>query len=111
MSCLLASGCASYLIRSGEPEGVGNAGQHYRHNSTSILAPTGFSSDGPGFNTRDTCRSGDLTEVEMRRNFGQTLVTVLTLGIVSPMTILYLCEKPETPKPPPPCNCSDPPEL
>jgi hypothetical protein len=58
---------------------------------------------GPGYVTRDTCRTGDLAQVEVRRNVGQTLVTLLTLGIVSPATIYYLCEKPQ---PPPPCNCS-----
>lgn len=100
---ILTSGCASYLIRSAESEPVGNAGQPFRHNSTSIAGATGFSTDGPGYVTRDTCRTGDLAQVEVRRNVGQTLVTILTLGIVSPATIYYLCEKPQ---PPPPCNCS-----
>ena len=95
----------------GQSEPVGNAGQPYRHSSTSILAPTGLSSDGPGYVTRDTCRSGDLAQVELRRNFGQTLVTLLTLGIVSPATFYYLCEKPAVPPPPPPCNCTEGPEL
>jgi hypothetical protein len=108
---LFTTSCASHLIRSAESEPVGNAGQPYRHSSTSILAPTGLSSDGPGYVTRDTCRSGDLAQVELRRNFGQTLVTLLTLGIVSPATFYYLCEKPAVPPPPPPCNCTEGPEL
>ena len=105
---LLTSGCASYLIRSAESEPVGNAGQPFHHVSTSIGGQTGFSSDGPGYVTRDTCRTGDLAQVEVRRNVGQTLVTLLTLGIVSPATIYYLCEKP---RPPPPCDCPQGPEL
>jgi hypothetical protein len=108
MLMLLTSGCASFLIRSAEAEPVGKAGQPFRHNSLSIGGQTGFSSDGPGYVTRDTCRSGDLAQVEVRRNVGQTLVTLLTLGIVSPATIYYLCEKPQ---PPPPCDCPQGPEL
>jgi hypothetical protein len=102
---LLTTGCASYLIRSAEAEPVGNAGQPFKHASTSIAGQAGFSTDGPGYVTQDTCRNGDLAQVEVRRNVGQTLVTLLTLGIVSPATIYYLCEKPQ---PPPPCNCSNP---
>jgi len=101
-SVLLTAGCASYLIRSAEAEPVGRAGQAFRHNSTSIAGAAGFSTDGPGYVTRDTCRTGDLAQVEVRRNVGQTLVTLLTLGIVSPATIYYLCEKPSIP---PPCDC------
>ena len=105
---LFASGCASHLIRSAEEEPVGRAGQPYRHVSTSIAGQTGFSTDGPGHVTRDTCRTGDLAQVEVRRGIGQTLVTLLTLGIISPVTIEYLCEKPE---PPPPCDCPQGTEL
>lgn len=108
LSACLASGCASHLIRSAEAEPVGNAGQPFRHASTSIGGAAGLSTDGTGYVTRDTCRSGDLAEVEVRRNVGQTLVTLLTLGIVSPVTIYYLCEKPQ---PPPPCNCPQSEEL
>lgn len=105
---LLATGCASHLIRSAEAEPVGNAGQPFRHVSTSIGGAAGLSSDGAGYVTRDTCRAGDLAQVEVRRNVGQTLVTILTLGVVSPVTIYYLCEKPQ---PPPPCDCSPDPTL
>ncbi len=87
---------------------MGNAGQPFKHASTSIAGAAGLSTDGPGYVTRNTCRSGDLAQVEIRRNVGQTLITLLTLGIVSPATIYYLCEKPQ---PPPPCNCSKDPQL
>ena len=105
---LASSGCASHLIRSGGFEPVGSGGQAFRHSSTSFAGAAGFSTDGPGYNTADTCRNGDLAEVEVRRNVGQTLVTLLTLGIVSPVTIHYYCEKPE---PPPPCDCPNGPSL
>jgi curli biogenesis system outer membrane secretion channel CsgG len=108
LACMLLSGCASYLVRSAEAEPVGSAGQPFRHDSTSIAGAAGLSTDGPGYVTRDTCRSANLAQVEVRRNVGQTILTILTLGIVSPATIYYLCEKP---KPPPPCNCSQDPNL
>ncbi len=94
---------------SAEAEDVGIAGQPFRHQSTSYVGgSTGFTSEGVGYVTRDTCRSADLAKVEYRRNFGQTLVTLLTLGLISPTTIYYYCEKPQ---PPPPCDCPAPDEL
>lgn len=102
LAALLCSACASHLIRSAEAEGVGVAGQPFRHGSVSIAGRSGASSDGAGYVTRESCRTGDLAQVEMRRNVGQTLVTILTLGIVSPVTFHYYCEAPEVP---PPCDC------
>ena len=100
----IVSGCASHRILSAEPESVGVAGQPFKHASMSIGGRSGLSSDGTGYVTRDECRTGDLTEVEVRRNVGQTIVTLITFGIVSPATIYFYCEKPETP---PPCHCGD----
>lgn len=101
--CALAlGGCADHIIRSAESEPVGRAGQPFKHSAVSIGGRAGLSTDGTGYVTRDTCRTGDLAQVEMRRNVGQTIVTLLTLGFVSPVTIYYLCEKPEVP---PPCDC------
>ena len=99
---LLLGACASFLIRSAEPEGVGKAGQPFPHKTVSIAGRSGLSSDGAGYVTREECRSGDLAQIEVRRDFGQTLVTLLTLGIVSPATIYFYCERPEIP---PPCDC------
>nr|WP_299908418.1 hypothetical protein [Sphingomonas bacterium] len=98
---LAGSGCASHIIRSAEMEPVGIAGQPFRHNSTSIGGRAGVTTEGTGYVTTRECRTGDLAQVEVRRNVGQTLVTVLTLGIVSPATILFYCAKPHVP---PPCT-------
>lgn len=102
-SGLLAQpGCASHIIRSAEGEPVGVAGQPFRLTSVSIGGRSGLSSHGTGYVTRSECRSADLVQVEVRRNLGQAAITLLTLGIVSPATLLFYCEKPEIP---PPCEC------
>lgn len=105
---MLTSSCASHRIWSAEAADVGLAGQPFKHQSLSIGGQKGFTSEGTGYVTRDTCRSGALSAVDVRKNVGQTIVTLLTLGIVSPATIEYFCEKP---KPPPPCNCPQDNEL
>lgn len=105
LSCLplllAGSACASHIIRSAEMEPVGVSGQPFRHNSVSIGGRAGVTTEGTGYVTTKECRTGDLAQVELRRNVGQTLVTVLTLGIVSPATILFYCAKPPVP---PPCT-------
>lgn len=103
LSVFFISGCASHTIRASEFNPVGNAGQAIEHGSISIGGRAGLSSDGTGYIAAE-CRGGDLAEVEFRRNVGQTFVTLLTLGIVSPATIYFYCEKQEVP---PPCDCED----
>jgi hypothetical protein len=100
---VLTGGCASHVIRSAASADTGNAGQPFSHRSTSFAGAKGLSTEGTGLVTRDTCRTGELAAVEVKRDVGQTIVTLLTLGIVSPATILYHCEKPKPP--PPPCDC------
>lgn len=39
------------------------------------------------------CDNSLLDEVRVKQNLGQSLVTVLTLGLVMPTTIEYLCAK------------------
>lgn len=101
---LFVNGCASWQIRSAEPEPVGVAGQPFKHASLSIAGRQGVSSDGTGYVTREECRSDDLVQVEVRRDFDDTIITILTLGVVSPATIYFYCEKPEIA---PPCDCED----
>lgn len=43
-------------------------------------------------NCTDTCAAID--EVVFSKNFGQSLITVITLGIVSPMKVQWKCHKP-----------------
>jgi hypothetical protein len=99
LSCCL-SACASHVIRAAEAEPYGVAGQPFTVGQTSIGGARGLSTAGSGHVTRDECRSDNLAEVEVRRNVGQTLVTLLTLGIVSPATIRFTCAT-QRPAPPP----------
>lgn len=98
----LASGCASHKITSAAPDGRGVAGQPFERKSTSIGGRAGVSTDGTGYVTGAECGEDAITEVEVRRDVGQTLVTLLTLGIVSPATFYFYCDNDA---PPPPCDC------
>ncbi|NNC73179.1 MAG: hypothetical protein HKN78_09945 [Sphingomonadaceae bacterium] len=97
-------GCASYRIYAPEFDGVGPGGQPYQYSSTSVLGDQGLSTEGTGY-TATECPNADLAAVGVRRNFGQTIVTLLTLGVVSPATVEFYCAKP--PDPPIPCDCED----
>ncbi len=100
--------CSSHLIRISKYDGVGS----YEKESTSIGGKSGASTEGAGFiakkcDSADGAANGNLAEVEVRRDFDDTLISILTLGIVTPATIYYKCTKPVIPPPPPPCNCDD----
>ena len=43
------------------------------------------------------CDTNLINEVRIRQNFGDVLVTVLTLGIYSPISIEYVCAKKPAP--------------
>lgn len=94
------SGCASHIVFAPLPDGVGAGGQSFRRNQVSILGDRGMSSDGTGYVAKE-CRSAPLTEVKVKRNFGQTLATLLTLGMVTPVTIEFKCAKASAPPPAP----------
>ena len=83
-------GCASYRIYSPEFDGVGVGGQPYRYSSVSVFGDQGLSTEGAG-QSATQCRDEDLAAVAVRRNFGQTLVTLLTIGIVQPATVEFYC--------------------
>lgn len=105
---LSQGGCASHLISSARPDGTCQAGMPCRVSDMSIAGRAGLSSNGAsGYVTREECGNEGLTRVEVRRNLGQGLVTILTLGIVSPVTIYFYCAKP----PPPPEAAPDPNNL
>lgn len=97
---LMASGCASHTIYAKSPDGTAIAGQSYRKNQVSIFGDKGLNSNGTGLVAQE-CREGDLTEVSVKRNVGQTLVTLFTLGMITPATIHFKCEKVGAPPPSP----------
>ncbi|MEO1043884.1 MAG: hypothetical protein AAFX04_00415 [Pseudomonadota bacterium] len=71
---------------------------------TNFAGRSGFSTDAEKGVLVSECRSAGLGRVEVRRNFGQGLLSLLTLGIVNPSKIYYYCAKP----PPPPEEDNDP---
>jgi hypothetical protein len=106
VALLVLGGCASHTIFAERHDATGTAGQSFRHNQTSYFGAQGLNSDGLGYVSKE-CRSGDLKEVVVNRSFGQGLITALTLGIVSPVTIAFKCEKVGAP-PPEPGDDDDP---
>ena len=54
--------------------------------SLSITGREGAASDGTGYVTREECRSDNLVQVEIRRDIDDTIISLLTLGVVAPAT-------------------------
>jgi len=92
------SGCASHLITAARDDGVGRAGLPFTAEQLSIAGERGLNSGGATGKVATECRGEPLTRVEVRRNFGQGLITALTLGIVSPVTIRFFCAAPAIPE-------------
>jgi len=64
---------------------------------TSIGGRAGFSTDAEKGVLVEDCRDAGLGRVEIRRDFGQGLITLLTFGLVTPSKIYYYCAKPPAP--------------
>jgi hypothetical protein len=80
----LLGGCATHRLVVAHPNPYN---EPHRVNSTAF---------GWGAVQRRTvaeCDNSLLDEVRVKQNFGQSLITVLTLGIVMPTTIEYICAK------------------
>lgn len=99
-SALLLSGCASHLITAPRPDGSGIAGEPFTDSQTSVFGERGASTDGATGHVASECGAEGMTRVEVHRDFLQGLVTVLTLGTVSPATIRYHCSKTDIPEDP-----------
>lgn len=97
---LMLSGCASHLITAPLPDGSGIAGEPFTDSQTSVFGERGASTDGATGHVASECRAEGMTRVEVHRDFLQGLVTVLTLGTVSPATIRYQCAKTDIPEDP-----------
>lgn len=107
VAALLASGCASHLVIAPLPDGSGIAGNNFSSSQTSIMGERGASTEGATGHVAEECRSEGMTRVEVHRNFLQGVVTVLTLGAVSPATIRYQCAKTDIPEDPDSGNDSE----
>ena len=91
LAAMPVGGCASHLITADRPEGSAIAGQPHVAPQTSFAGERGPNSEGATGHVASECRGEPLTQVEVHRNFLQGLVTVLTLGIVSPADIRFFC--------------------
>jgi Bor protein len=87
----LLGGCATHRLVAAHPNPYGEP-----HRVSSVAFGWGALQK----RTVATCDNSLLDEVRVKQNFGQSLLTVLTLGIVMPTTIEYICAKtPVTPAP------------
>gem|GEM_PF-4621817 len=98
---LLLGSCSSHLIGL-EGAGADCSAGSCTHGQTSILGAQVYNSDGANGYDRHACgidtdgdgrtdSEGGFTRVEVRRDFGQGLLNVLTLGTVNQATIEYSC--------------------
>jgi hypothetical protein len=87
------SGCSSHLVSSSLPDGSCAAGDCDLA-QTSIFGNAGISSNAASGAIPAQCNTNGFTRVEVDRNLGQGLVTVLTMGAVNPATIRFSCAKP-----------------
>jgi hypothetical protein len=90
---IATSGCTSYLVVAPEPR---HAGQEHHRGITSLAGGTGTSPH-PGV-VASECGDGEqLAMVRLTRNFGQSLLSVLSLGLYAPATAHYFCASPPQP--------------
>jgi hypothetical protein len=83
---LSSAGCMQYLVQPPQPSVAGTP-QIVRANSY-----LGSEVQQPPYVLAQRCREGEqLARVLVRRNFGQGLISWLTLGMVAPATIEYSC--------------------
>src|SRR4051812_3745642 len=85
----LTCSCTQYLIVSPEPRYAGQ--QHSR--TVVSLAGGNASKPNPGAVAKE-CGSDQLAMVRVTRDFGQSFLSLLTLGFYAPATIHYYCSTP-----------------
>ncbi|WP_209349324.1 hypothetical protein [Pontixanthobacter sp. CEM42] len=101
------SSCSNHLAVSGYQDGYCPDG-NCSSKQTSIAGRSGFNSNAAsGRVVKDKCGTEPMTRVEVDRDFGQGLVSVLTLGIVNQATIKFQCAKPDTSQPHVSCTTID----
>jgi hypothetical protein len=83
---LLTAGCAQYLVVAAQPR---YAGQPHIRTQASIAGGTAVSP--PQIVARDCGPHEQLAMVIVRRDFGQGLLSFLTLGMYAPATVEYRC--------------------
>jgi hypothetical protein len=81
---LLLAGCATHRLAVKHPNPYGEPRR---------VSSTAFGWGAVQKRTVAECDNSLIDEVRVKQNFGQSLLTVLTLGIVMPTTVEYLCAK------------------
>jgi len=84
---LLLTGCATHRLVVKHPNPYGEP---------RTASSTAFGWGAVQKRTVAECDNSLIDEVRVKQNFGQSLLTVLTLGIVMPTTVEYLCAKTPT---------------
>jgi hypothetical protein len=83
---LTSAGCMQYLVQPPQPSLAGTP-QTVQANSY-----LGSEVQQPPYVLATRCRNGEqLARVLVRRNFGQGLISWLSLGLITPATIEYTC--------------------
>jgi len=83
---LANAGCMQYLVQPPQPS---LAGTPQAVHANSYL---GSEVQQPPYVLATRCRNGEqLARVLVRRDFGQGLISWLTLGLIAPATIVYTC--------------------
>ena len=83
---LLSGGCTQYLVMAPEPR---YAGQPHEQTIVSIAGGTGTSPH-PGAVATE-CGPEQLAMVRVTRDFGQSMLSVLSFGLYAPATVHYYC--------------------
>jgi hypothetical protein len=83
---LTSSGCMQYLVQPPQPSLAGSP-QEIQANSY-----LGSEVQQPPYVLATRCRNGEqLARVLVKRDFGQGLISWLSLGLIAPATIVYIC--------------------
>jgi hypothetical protein len=89
---LTSAGCMQYLVQPPQPSLAGTP-QTVQANSY-----LGSEIQQPPYVLATRCQNGEqLARVLVRRNFGQGLISWLSLGLIAPATIEYTCANPGEP--------------
>jgi hypothetical protein len=83
---LTSAGCMQYMVQPPQPSLAGTP------QTVQANAYLGGLVQQPSFVSAERCRNGEqLGRVLVRRNFGQGLISWLSLGLIAPATIVYTC--------------------
>lgn len=89
---LMQTGCIQYLVQPPAPSIAGNP------HSVSVNSFAGGKIQQPPYVLAAKCIDGEqLARVQVRRDFGQGLISWLTLGLYTPATIIYECANADEP--------------